>query len=394
MRQLRRGTATEIRSIPFALPDIGPDEIAAVVETLRSGWITSGPKVRQFEDSFQRFIGDGVECVAVNSATAGLHLALEACGVQSGDEVIVPTHTFAATAEVVRYIGGDVTFVDVDPTTYCIDPRSIERCITPRTRAIIPVHFGGLVADMDSILEIAAKFNLAVIEDAAHAFPSEYRHKLVGTLASDATVFSFHATKTLTTGEGGMLVTKNHAIAQRARVMRTHGIDRDAFSRTIAPGHTWRYEVIAPGFKYNMTDIAAAIGISQLARAHDLLARRRELVDRYREGLEGLPLVLPPTAADGSSHSWHLYVVQVTDKARLTRDEVLRALYDRSIECSVHYIPLHMQPYWRDRYRLLPEQFPHSLRLSERSLSLPLYSRMTDADQDRVIDALRGLLRT
>ena len=394
MWRVRRNTAAEASSIPFALPDIGPDEIAAVVETLRSGWITSGPKVRQFEESFQRFIGDGVECVAVNSATAGLHLALEACGVQSGDEVIVPTHTFAATAEVVRYIGGDVAFADIDPATYCIDPRSIESSITSRTRAIIPVHFGGLVSDMDAIVAIAKKHKLAVIEDAAHAFPSEYRHKLVGTLASDAAVFSFHATKTLTTGEGGMLVTKNHAIAQRARVMRTHGIDRDAFSRTIAPSHTWRYEVVAPGFKYNMTDIAAAIGISQLARTHALLARRRELVDRYRDGLEGLPLVLPPAPSDGSTHSWHLYVVQLTEKARLARDDLLRALYDEGIECNVHYIPLHMQPYWRDRYKLSPEQFPHSKRLSERSISLPLYSRMTDADQDRVIDVLRGLLDT
>ncbi len=393
MWRLRRNTAAETLSIPFALPDIGPDEIAAVVDTLRSGWITSGPKVRQFEDDFQRFIGDGVECVAVNSATAGLHLALEARGVQAGDEVIVPTHTFAATAEVVRYTGGDVAFADVDPNTYCIDPRSIERCLTPRTRAIIPVHFGGFVCDMDAILDIAQRFNLAVIEDAAHAFPSEYRNKRVGTLPSDATVFSFHATKFLTTGEGGMLVTKNQAIAQRARVMRTHGIDRDAFSRTSAPSHTWRYEVIAPGFKYNMTDIAAAIGISQLARTNALLSRRQALVRRYNEGLEGLPLTLPPSPADGV-HSWHLYVVQLGENAPLTRDEALRALYDEGIECSVHYIPLHLQPYWRDRYKLLPEQFPNSQRLSERSISLPVYTRMTDSDQDRVIDALRRLLRT
>jgi dTDP-4-amino-4,6-dideoxygalactose transaminase len=393
MWRVRRNTAAQRLSIPFALPDIGPDEIAAVVDTLRSGWITSGPKVRQFEDNFQRFIGDGVDCVAVNSATAGLHLALEACGVQAGDEVIVPTHTFTASAEVVRYIGADVAFADIDPNTYCIDPRSIERCVTPRTRAIIPVHFGGFVCDMDAILEIAKRFNLAVIEDAAHAFPSKHRDKLVGTLPSDATVFSFHATKSLTTGEGGMLVTKRSGVAQRARVMRMHGIDRDAFSRTTAPSHTWRYEVIAPGFKYNMTDIAAAIGISQLARTNSLFTRRKELVKRYNEGLKGLPLVLPPSPADGV-HAWHLYVVQLAEASPLTRDEALRALYDEGIECSVHYIPLHLQPYWRDRYELKPEQFPHSQRLSERSISLPLYTRMTDADQDCVIDVLRRLLRT
>ncbi len=389
-----RSTARGIRPIPFALPDIGPDEIAAVVDTLRSGWITSGPKVRLFEENFQRFIGDGVECVAVNSATAGLHLALEACGVQSGDEVIVPTHTFAATAEVVRYIGGDVAFADIDPGTYCIDPRSIERCITARTRAIIPVHFGGLVSEMDAILKLAERFDLAVIEDAAHAFSSRYLNKPVGTLASDATVFSFHATKSLTTGEGGMLVTKDHAIAQRARLMRTHGIDRDAFSRTTAPNPSWRYEVIAPGFKYNMTDIAAAIGISQLARTRRLLERRSALARRYHKGLSDLPLILPPTAPEGSTHSWHLYVVQLTEKAPLARDEVLRVLYDEGIECNVHYIPLHMQPYWRDRYNLLPEQFPNSQRLAQRSFSLPLYTTMTDADQNRVIHALRRILRT
>jgi dTDP-4-amino-4,6-dideoxygalactose transaminase len=393
MSAVRSNAARESTSIPFALPDIGPDEIAAVVETLRSGWITSGPRVRQFEENFQRFIGDGAECVAVNSATAGLHLALEACGVGAGDEVIVPTHTFTATAEVVRYTGADVAFADVDPTTYCIDPRSIERQITSRTRAIIPVHFGGLVSDMDAILKIAERFKLALIEDAAHALGSQHRQKLVGTLGSDATVFSFHATKALTTGEGGMLVTKSSAIAQRARVMRTHGIDQDAFSRTTARSHTWRYEVVAPGFKYNMTDIAAAIGISQLARTRALLERRVSLSQRYYEGLEGLPLVLPPQAAADSTHSWHLYVVQLTDEAPLGRDAVLRALHDEGIECSVHYIPLHLQPYWRDRYKLLPEEFPNSLRLSERSISLPLYTRMTGANQDRVIDALRRILR-
>jgi dTDP-4-amino-4,6-dideoxygalactose transaminase len=390
---MRRNAAGENSPIPFALPDIGPEEIAAVAETLRSGWITSGPKVRQFEEHFERFIGDGVDCVAVSSATAGLHLALEACGVQAGDEVIVPTHTFAATAEVVRYIGGDVAFTDVDPSTYCMDPRSIERCIGPRTRAIIPVHFGGLVCEMDAILKIAKRFNLAVIEDAAHAFGSAYRNKLVGTFESDATVFSFHATKVLTTGEGGMLVTKNSAVAERAKVMRTHGIDRDAFSRQTAGNYTWRYEVVAPGFKYNMTDIAAAIGITQLARARMLLERRKALAQRYNEGLSGLPLISPPTPKESLAHSWHLYVVQLTEEASLLRDDVLRALYDKGIECSVHYIPLHLQPYWRDRYNLLPEQFPNSQRLSERSLSLPLYTRMTDADQDRVIDAVRDVLR-
>ena len=306
--------------------------------------------------------------------------------------MIVPTHTFTATAEVVRYVGADPVFVDVDPHTYCIDPTAVEAVITPRTKAIIPVHFGGLAADMTAILAIAARRGLRVIEDAAHAFPTSYRGQPVGTLASNATVFSFHATKTLTTGEGGMLVTQDRTLAQRARIMRMHGIDRDAFSRIIAPVHTWRYEVVAPGFKYNLTDIAAAIGIAQLRRADALLARREELAKRYTSALEGLPLILPRTAGDGSTHAWHLYVVQLSDATRITRDHVLSYLYEAGIGCSVHYIPLHLQPYWRDHYHLAPESFPNSQRLFERAISLPLHTKMTGTDQDRVIQALRQVL--
>jgi dTDP-4-amino-4,6-dideoxygalactose transaminase len=379
--------------VPFALPDIGPDEIAEVVDTLRSGWITSGPKVRQFEEEFAHFLGAGVECVAVNSATAGLHLALEAVGIQAGDQVIVPTHTFTATAEVVRYLGADPVFVDINAETYCLDPARVEAAVTPRTKAIVPVHFGGLPAEMTAILGIAARHGLRVVEDAAHAFSTVYRGALIGTLDSSATVFSFHATKTLTTGEGGMLVTQNRTVAQRARIMRMHGIDRDAFSRIIAPVHTWRYEVVAPGFKYNLTDIAAAIGIAQLRRTDALLARREELARRYTRLLSGLPLILPSTPNSGSRHAWHLYVAQLSDDTRITRDHVLSYLYEAGIGCSVHYIPLHLQPYWRDRYKLRPEDFPNSQRVFEREISLPLHTKMTDADQDRVIDALHQVLQ-
>jgi dTDP-4-amino-4,6-dideoxygalactose transaminase len=379
--------------VPFALPDIGPDEIAEVVDTLRSGWITSGPKVRQFEEEFAHFLGASVECVAVNSATAGLHLALEAASIKPGDQVIVPTHTFTATAEVVRYLGADPIFVDIDPETYCLDPASVEAAVTSRTKAIVPVHFGGLPAEMTAILGIAARHGLRVIEDAAHGFATVYRGDLIGTLDSSATVFSFHATKTLTTGEGGMLVTQDRALAQRARIMRMHGIDRDAFSRIIAPVHTWRYEVVAPGFKYNLTDIAAAIGIAQLRRAYTMLTRREELARRYTHSLAGLPLILPFTPNNGSRHAWHLYVAQLSDDARITRDHVLSYLYEAGIGCSVHYIPLHLQPYWRDRYKLKPESFPNSQRVFEREISLPLHTKMTDADQDRVIDALRQVLQ-
>lgn len=378
--------------IPFALPDIGPDEIAEVVDTLRSGWITSGPKVRQFETEFGRYLGGGVECVAVNSATAGLHLALEAIGIQAGDEVIVPTHTFTATAEVVRYLGADPVFVDIDPLTYCMCPKAFDAAITGRTKAVIPVHFGGLSADMDAILSIATRHGLSVIEDAAHALPTTYRGALIGTLASNATVFSFHATKTLTTGEGGMLVTRDHAIAQRARIMRMHGIDRDAFSRVIAPVHTWRYEVVAPGFKYNLTDIAAAIGIAQLRRSDALLARREQLARRYSEGLNDLPLLLPQPPNADSTHAWHLYATRLSDDTRVARDHVLSYLYEAGIGVSVHYIPLHLQPYWRDRYNLSSEQFPNSQYFFERTISLPIHTKMTDADQDRVIQAMRQVL--
>jgi len=379
--------------VPFALPDIGPDEIAEVVDTLRSGWITSGPKVRQFEEEFGHYLGAGVECVAVNSATAGLHLALEAIGIGPGDEVIVPTHTFTATAEVVRYLAADPVFVDINPATCCVDPARVEAAITPRTKAIVPVHFGGLPAEMTPILGIASRHGLRVIEDAAHAFSTVYRGDLIGTLNSSATVFSFHATKTLTTGEGGMLVTQDRAIAQRARIMRIHGIDRDAFSRIIAPVHTWRYEVVAPGFKYNLTDIAAAIGIAQLRRADAMLARRDELAKRYSRGLSDLPLILPSTPKSGSTHAWHLYAVQLSDETHITRDHVLSYLYEAGIGCSVHYIPLHLQPYWRDRYKLKPELFPNSQRVFERSISLPLHTKVSDADQDRVIDALHQVLK-
>jgi dTDP-4-amino-4,6-dideoxygalactose transaminase len=242
---------------------------------------------------------------------------------------------------------------------------------------------------MDSILDIAERFDLDVIEDAAHAFSAVYRGAPIGTLPSTATVFSFHATKVLTTGEGGMLVTTDTAIAQRARVLRAHGIDRDAFSRSTRS--SWRYEVRQLGFKYNMTDIAAAIGTAQLGRMKELRARRLELVERYTNGLRHLALRLPPSVDTSSAHAWHLYVVELTD-ARVSRDDVVGRLRERQIECSVHYIPLHMQPYWRDRYHLRAEDFPHSQRLAERSFSLPLHTRMTDADQARVISALDAVL--
>jgi len=389
--------ADSLPFLPFALPEIGDDEINEVVDTLKGGWVTTGPKSRRFEGDFAEFLGDStrgeaLHCIAVNSATAGLHLALEALGIGPGDEVITTTHTFTATAEVVRYLGADVKLVDIDPATLNIDVAAVAAAITPRTKALMPVHYAGLAADMPALLALARKHGLKVVEDAAHALPTTCGGHLIGTLGSDATVFSFYANKTITTGEGGMLVTRDAALAQRARVMRLHGMNRDAFDRFTATVPSWYYEVVAPGFKYNLTDIAAALGIHQLKRAQAFQAKREELAAAYDEALAGLPVVLPPRAAAGDRHAWHLYVLRLADGARIERDRFIERLFDAGIGCSVHYIPLHLHPYWRDRYALTPAMFPHSQHAYERMLSLPLYTRMTLVDVQRVADAVRAAL--
>jgi dTDP-4-amino-4,6-dideoxygalactose transaminase len=379
--------------MPFALPELGEEEIAEVVDTLRSGWVTTGPKTRRFEQDFAAFLGDeSLHCIAVNSATAGLHLALEALGIGPGDEVITTTHTFTATAEVVRYMGADVKLVDIDPATLNIDPAAIEAAITPRTKALMPVHYAGLAADMPAIRAIARKHGLKIVEDAAHALPTTSQGQLIGTLDSDATVFSFYANKTITTGEGGMLVTRDAALAARAKVMRLHGINRDAFDRFTAKVPSWYYEIVAPGFKYNLTDIAAALGLHQLKRAHAFQQKRAQLAQIYNEALQDLPLILPPRPAPGELHAWHLYVVRVRPDAPIGRDRLIEALFNAGIGCSVHYMPLHLHPYWRERYDLQAADFPHSQRAYEQMLSLPLYTRMTAADALRVVDAVRAAL--
>jgi dTDP-4-amino-4,6-dideoxygalactose transaminase len=385
--------ATSPPFLPFALPEIGEEEIAEVVDTLRSGWVTTGPKAKQFEDDFSAWLGDpALHSLAVNSATAGLHLALEALGIGPGDEVITTTHTFTATAEVVRYLGADVVLVDIDPKTLCIDIAAVEAAITSRTKAVIPVHFAGRAADMPTLLALAQRHRLKVVEDAAHALPTTCGGKLIGTLDSDATVFSFYANKTITTGEGGMVVTRDPELAQRIKVMRLHGISKDAFDRYSAKVPSWYYEVVAPGFKYNLTDIAAALGIQQLKKAQAFQRRRETLAMQYDVGLAHLPIIAPPRPEDGDRHAWHLYVLRLRDGAPLQREALIAKLYAAGIGCSVHYIPLHLQPYWRERYGLTPQQFPHSQRAFETMLSLPLYTRMTDADLQRVVDALDNAL--
>ncbi|MDN4056136.1 DegT/DnrJ/EryC1/StrS family aminotransferase [Massilia sp. YIM B02763] len=395
--------------LPFALPDIDEAEIDAVVACLRSGWVTTGPVTRQFEHDFAAYLAahggtagapgtdaPPLQAISVNSATAGLHLALESLGIGPGDEVIVPTLTFTATAEVVRYLGAQPVFVDVEPQRLTLSVAAVDAAITPRTRAVIPVHYAGLACDMDGLLALVRRRGLFVVEDAAHAFPTRHRGRLVGTLDSDATVFSFYANKTMTTGEGGMIAVRDPLLATRMRQMRLHGISRDAFDRYTSRTPAWYYEVVAAGFKYNLTDIASAIGIQQLRKIERFARRRAELAARYHAGLAGLPLRLPalPDEEAGDAHAWHLYVVRLDDGAPLGRNPLIEALARRGIGTSVHFIPLHRQPYWRDAGRLSAADYPVAEACYARMLTLPLYTKMSDADQDRVIGALRATLCT
>ena len=378
--------------LPFALPDIGEEEITEVVQSLRSGWVTTGPKTKQFEAEFSAYMGGGVEAISVNSATAGLHLALEACGVCEGDEVITTPYTFTATAEVIRYMGAHPVFVDIDEKTLNIDPLKIEEKISSKTKAIIPVHFAGLPCEMEAILRIAKKYNLKVVEDAAHALPTRYQDKLIGSLESDVTVFSFYATKTITTGEGGMIVTRNSQIAQRCRTMRLHGINRDAFDRYTSSKPAWYYEVVAPGFKYNLTDIASSIGIHQLKKASRFQSIRQAMAFRYIEDFKDLPLRMPPVAKNGDLHAWHLFVVQLKEGVSLSREDFIKQMMELGVGCSVHFIPLHLQPYWKNTYKLRENDFPVSLSVYQKAVSLPLYTKMTEQDQEKVILAVKNIL--
>jgi dTDP-4-amino-4,6-dideoxygalactose transaminase len=379
--------------LPFALPDIDEAEIEAVVACLRSGWVTTGPMTRQFELDFQAYLGGAeLQTIAVNSATAGLHLALESLGIGPGDEVIVPTLTFTATAEVVRYLGATPVFVDVEAERMTLSIAAVEAAITPRTRAILPVHYAGLACDMDALLDLARRHGLRVVEDAAHAFPTRYKEKLIGTLGSDMTVFSFYANKTMTTGEGGMVVTRDAELAQRMRMMRLHGISRDAFDRYVSRTPAWHYEVVAAGFKYNLTDIASAIGIQQLRKIDRFASRRDQLAHRYHSLLAELPLQLPAMPVPGNTHAWHLYVVRLRPDAGIARDELINRLAERGIGTSVHFIPLHRHPFWRTSCDLSPAHFPVAEACYQNMLSLPLYTKMSDADQDKVVRALHELL--
>lgn len=377
--------------IPFALPFIGEDEIAEVTETLRSGWLTTGRKCSRFEKEFAYFVGASYS-LAVNSATSGLHLALEAVGVGTGDKVVTTPYTFTATAEVVRYLGADPVFVDIERETFNIDPALLSNIEDDSIKAIMPVHFAGQACDMESIFSVSRRRGWKVIEDAAHALPTSYNGQMVGALG-DITVYSFYVTKTIATGEGGMLVTDNPEYAERMRTMRLHGINRDVFTRYRSEKPSWYYEVVAPGYKYNMTDIAAAIGIHQLKKVWDFQKRRQRIMECYNEAFEDLPLRKPYVARPKDTHAWHLYVIQLElESLNIDRDRFIELMAEEGIGTSVHFIPLHIQPYWKDRYKFRPHDFPVAYDVYQRAVSLPIYPRMTDGDVERVINAVRNIL--
>ena len=360
-----------------------------MVEVLQSGWLTTGPRVREFEEKFGRYIGAS-HSLAVNSCTAALHLALAAIRISEGDEVIVPTMTFAASGEVVLYFKARPVLVDCEEGSYQVGPEQIERAISSRTRAILPVHYSGYPCDMDPILDIARKYDLKVIEDAAHALPSRYKGRTVGTLG-DITCFSFYATKTLTTGEGGMATTDNPEYAERMRILSLHGITRDAWKRYSAEG-SWRYGILEAGYKYNLTDLQAALGLAQLVKCDALRARRVSIADRYNRAFAGSDAFGIPSVPENVEHAWHLYVLRVQASAlRIDRDRVIEELKQRGIGTSVHFIPLHLHPLYQNEFGYRGGQFPNAEERFNEAISLPIYPSMTPYDVDRVIEALRDV---
>src|SRR5437867_9839673 len=377
--------------IPFHIPAIGAEEIRAVAETLESGWLTSGTKVKRFEDDFTEYVGSK-HAIAVNSCTAALHLALDAIGIREDDEVIVPTMTFTATAEVVLYFKAKPVLVDCQRDTLNLDPNQIAAAITSKTKAIIPVHFGGQPCDMTPILEIAKTHKLYVVEDAAHALLASYEGKKIGTIG-DITCFSFYATKTIITGEGGMATTENSEWAERMRMMSLHGISHDAWKRYTKEG-SWYYEVLHPGFKYNLTDIAAALGIEQLRKCDGFWQARKGIAAIYDKAFADLEEIQTPVRQPDIEHAWHLYVIQLNlERLKVTRNQFIEALREEGIGTSVHFIPLHLHPYYRDKFGYKPADFPNASSAFERIVSLPIYPRMTATNIEAVISAVRKIVR-
>jgi dTDP-4-amino-4,6-dideoxygalactose transaminase len=371
--------------LSFSPPAIGEEEVDEVVDTLRSDWLSTGPKTRCFEEEFARYVG-AESALALNSCTAGLHVALAALGIGSGDEVITTPLTFAATVNVIEHVGARPVLADVEPDTLNIDPAQVERAITPRTRAVIAVHYSGHPADLDPIEALAHRHGLVVIEDAAHALPARYKGRTIGS-GPNPTAFSFYATKNLTTAEGGML-TGTSELLERARPISLHGMTRDALRR-YEKGGSWRYEIRWPGFKYNMTDIQAAMGRCQLRKLARFDARRREIVAAYHAAFAAEDALEPPVERPEVRHAWHLYVLRLRLEAlRIGRDRFIDELTARNIGTSVHFIPVHVHPYYRDRYGFAPDDFPVAYSNFERMVSIPLNPRLSDRDVEDVITAV------
>lgn len=374
--------------LPFSPPFLGDEEIEEVVAALRSGWISRGPRTARFEEAFAAYV-DAPGALGLNSCTAGLHLALAVLEIGPGDEVIVPTMTFAASANVVEHVGARPVLVDVEADTLNVDPAAVEAAITPRTRAIMVVHYGGHPAELDTLQAVANRHGLPIVEDAAHSLPARFRGVPVGS-SSNLTAFSFYATKNLTTGEGGMLTGAPDLLA-RARLLSLHGMSGDAWNRYSSRGN-WYYEVMAPGFKYNMTDLHAALGLRQLERLADMQRRRGEVVALYRHGLGGMDALDLPGARPHVESAWHLFPVRLRPEALpVDRQGFIEALGERNIGTSVHFIPVHLHPFYRDRYGYRPQDFPVALAAYERLVSLPLHPGLSDDDVSDVVDAVRNV---
>ncbi|MHB9054311.1 MAG: DegT/DnrJ/EryC1/StrS family aminotransferase [Thermoleophilia bacterium] len=376
--------------LPFHRPSLGAAEERAVIEVLRSGWLARGRKTAEFEEMFADFVG-ARHAIALNSCTAGLHLALLCAGIGPGAEVITTPFTFAATANVILHTGAKVVFADIDPASLNLDPAQVGNLITTRTRALLPVHFGGQPCDMTRIRGLARRHGLAVIEDAAHALGASFDNRPIGSL-SDFTAFSFYATKNITTGEGGMLTTNNDDLASRARVLSLHGMSVDSWQRYGRSGHSY-YEVQEPGFKYNMFDLQAALGVEQLKRCDEMTARRRELAALYDRELADCPFVELLRSPSCNEDAHHLYVVRLRlERLRLDRDGIAGAMENQNIGVSVHFRALHLHPYYRKQYGFNPADFPIANEMSDRVLSLPLYPSLTDEGATRVASVLRAVL--
>jgi dTDP-4-amino-4,6-dideoxygalactose transaminase len=371
--------------LPFSPPSISEEEIDAVVDTLRSDWITTGPKVKQFESEFAIYI-DAESAHALNSCTGAMHVALAALGIGPGDEVITSPMTFCSTAHVIEHVGATLVLADIEPDTLTIDPARVADAITPRTKAILPVHYAGHPCDMDPLLALAQAHDLYIVEDAAHALPASYKGRQIGTIG-DLTAFSFYATKNLTTAEGGML-TGSREHTDRARILSLHGMNHDAWKR-YGNGGSWYYEVVVPGFKYNMTDIQAAIGLVQLRRLEELQVRRREIVEQYNAAFSEIGVLQIPTERAEVEHAWHLYPLRLNlDHLTIDRSCFIDELKQRNIGTSVHFIPIHLHPHYRNKYRWQPEDFPVAHMEYQRLLSLPLHPGLSDDDVNDVIEAV------